>query len=58
MPLLISFVVTTTPRVPGVGVVLRVTVNWVSVALVTVPVPLLKITVFLAASVPKPVPVL
>ena len=58
LPLLISFVVTTTPMVPGVGAVLRVTINCVAVALVTVPVPLLKLTKLLAAIVSKPVPVM
>ena len=56
LPLLIAFVVTTAPRVPSVGAVLKVTVNWVAVALVTVPVPLLKLTVLLAAIGSKPVP--
>ena len=58
LPLLIAFVVTTAPRVPRVGAVLKVTVNWVAVALVTVPVPLLKLTVLLAAIGSKPVPVM
>ena len=58
LPLLIAFVVTTAPRVPGVGAVLKVTVSWVAVALVTVPVPLLRVTVLLAAIVSKPVPVM
>jgi hypothetical protein len=56
LPLLIAFVVTTAVRLPRVGVVLKVTVNWVAVALVTVPVPLLKVTVLLAAMVSNPVP--
>ena len=59
LPLLVPFVVTTTRRVPRVGAVLSVTVNWVAVALVTVPVaPLLKLTVLLAAIGSKPVPVM
>ena len=58
LPLLIPFVVTTAPRVPRVGRVLKVTVSWVAVALVTVPVPLLKVTVLLAAVGLKPVPVM
>ena len=58
LPLLIPFVVTTAPKVPGVGAVLKVTVSWVAVALVTVPVPLLKLTVLLAAIVSKPAPVM
>ena len=59
LPLLIEFVVTTAPKVPGVGAVLRVTVSWVAVALVTVPVPLLlRATVLLAAIVSKPAPVM
>ena len=57
-PLLTPFVVTTAPKVPGVGAVLRVTVSWVAVALVTVPVPLLRTTVLLAAIVSKPAPVM
>ena len=35
-----------------------VTVNWVEVALVTVPVPLLSVTVLFAATGSKPVPVM
>ena len=60
LPLLIPFVVTTTPRVPRVvGAVLRVTINWVAVALVTEPVAqLLKLTVLLAAIGSKPLPVM
>ena len=58
MPLGIPFVVTTAPRVPRVGGVLKVTVSWVAVALVTVPVPLLKVTVLLAAVGLKPAPVM
>lgn len=59
LPLLIPFVVTTAPRVPRVGGVLKVTVSWVAVALVTVPVPpLLRATVLLAAIVSKPAPVM
>ena len=58
LPLLIAFVVTTAVRLPRDGAVLKVTVNWVAVALVTVPVPLLKVTVLLAAVVSNPVPVM
>ena len=50
--------VTTAVRLPRDGAVLKVTVNWVAVALVTVPVPLLKVTVLLAAVVSNPVPVM
>ena len=50
--------VTTAVRLPRDGAVLKVTVNWVAVALVTVPVPLLKVTVLLAAMVSNPVPVM
>ena len=56
LPLLIVFVVTTAVRLPRDGVLLKVTINWVAVALVTVPVPLLKATVLLAAMVSNPVP--
>ena len=58
LPLLIAFVVTTASKVPRVGAVSMVTVSWVAVALVTVPVPLLKLTVLLAAIGSKPVPVM
>jgi len=59
LPLLIPFVFTTTPRLPRAGAELKVTVNWVDVALVTVPVAsLLKVTVLLVAVVSKPVPVM
>jgi hypothetical protein len=50
--------VTTAVRLPRDGAVLKVTVNWVSVALVTVPVPLLKATVLLAAVVLNPDPLI
>jgi hypothetical protein len=56
LPLLIPLVVTLTPRVPRLGAVLKVTINCVAVALVTVPEPLLRLTVLLAAIVSKPVP--
>ncbi len=56
LPLLIAFVVTTAVRLPRDGAVIKVTVNWVTVALVTVPVPLLKVTMLLAAVVSNPVP--
>jgi hypothetical protein len=50
--------VTTAVMLPVlVGSVEKVTVNWVAVALVTVPnAPLLKVTVLLAAVVENPVP--
>ena len=49
--------VTTAVRLPvALGCVLKVTVNWVAVALVTVPVPVLRTTVLLAAVVSNPVP--
>ena len=48
--------VTTAVRLPRDGAVLKVTVNWVAVALVTMPVPLLKVTMLLAAVVSNPVP--
>ena len=56
LPLLIAVVGTTAVRLPRDGAVLKVTVNWVAVALVTVPVPLLNVTVLLAAVVSNPVP--
>ena len=56
LPLLIPFVVTTAVRLPRDGAVLKVTINWVAVALVTEPVPLLRVTVLLAAMVSNPVP--
>ena len=44
-------------RLPvALGSVVKVIVNWVAVALVTVPVPLLRVTVLLAAMVLNPVP--
>jgi len=48
--------VTTAVRLPRDGAVAKVTVNWVAVALVTVPVPVLRTTVLLAAVVSNPVP--
>ena len=48
--------VTVAVRLPRDGAVSKVTVNWVEVAEVTWPVPLLKVTVLLAAVVLKPVP--
>ena len=48
--------VTTAVRLPSDGWVLKVTVNWVAVALVAVPVPLLKVTRLLPAMVLNPVP--
>ena len=58
MPLLPPKVVTTAVMLPVlVGSVLKDMVNWVAVALVTVPTaPLLKVTVLLAAVVENPVP--
>ena len=56
LPLVPPKDVTTAVRLPRDGAVLKVTVNWVAVALVTVPVPLLKVTVLLAAVVSNPVP--
>ena len=50
--------VTTAVRLPRDGAVAKVTVNWVAVALVTVPVPLLRVTVLLAAMVSNQVPVM
>ena len=58
MPLVPPKDVTTAVRLPRDGAVLKVTVNWVVVALVTVPVPLLKVTVLLAAVVSNPVPIM
>jgi len=49
-------VITIAVRLPRDGAVSKVTVNWVEVAEVTWPVPLLKVTVLLAAVVLKPVP--
>jgi len=48
--------VTIAVRLPRDGWVLKVTINWVAVALVTVPVPLLKVTRLLPAVVSNPVP--
>ena len=48
--------VTVAVRLPRDGAVSKVTVNWVEVAEVTWPVPLLKLTVLLAVVVLKPVP--
>ena len=57
LPLLIAFVVTTAVRLPSDGWVLKFTVNWVAVALPTVPTaPLLNVTVLLEAVVSNPVP--
>ena len=58
LPLLDPLLVTTAVRLPIDGAVFIVTVNWVAVALATVPVPLLKVTVLLEAVVSKPVPVM
>ena len=50
-------VVTNAVRVPmALGCVVKVMVNWVAVAEVTIPVPLLNVTVLLPAVVSKPVP--
>ena len=56
LPLLDPLLVTTAVRLPIDGAVFNVTVNWVAVAALTVPVPLLRVTVLLAAVVSKPVP--
>ena len=55
MPLAPPKEVTIAVRLPRDGAVAKVTVNWVAVALVTVPVPLLKVTVLLP-TVSNPVP--
>jgi len=59
-PLEMLLVVTTPVRMPVVvGGVLKVTVNWVVVAAVTVPIaPLFKATVLLDAEGEKPVPLI
>jgi hypothetical protein len=53
-------VITVAVRLPiAVGRVLKVTVNWVTVAAVTVPTaPLLKVTVLLFAMVSNPFPII
>ena len=56
MPLAPPKEVTVAVRLPRDGAVAKVTVNWVAVALVTVPVPLLKVTRLLPAVVSNPVP--
>ena len=56
LPLVPPKEVTVAVRLPRDGAVSKVTVNWVAVALVTLPVPLLKVTVLLAAVVSNPVP--
>ena len=48
--------VTVAIRLPRDGAASKITVNWVEVAEVTWPVPLLKVTVLLAAVVSNPVP--
>jgi hypothetical protein len=50
--------VTTAVRMPSDGAVSKVTVNWVEVAEVTWPLPLLKLTVFILAVGTKFVPVI
>ena len=57
-PLLTLLAITIAVRLPvALGCVLKVTVNWVAVALETVPTaPLLKVTVLLAAVASNPVP--
>ena len=50
-------VVTTAVRLPRAGAEVKVTVNWVAVAAVTTPEPVLKLTVLLLGVVSKPVPV-
>ena len=57
-PLLTLLVVTIAVRLPRDGAVSKVTVNWVEVAEVTWPVPLLKLTVFILAVGTKFVPVI
>ena len=52
-PLLMLLVVTCAVRFPREGALLKVTVNWVAVAAVTVPVPLLKVTILLDGVVLK-----
>ena len=56
LPLVPPKEVTTAVRLPRDGAVAKVMVNWVAVALVTVPVPVLRTTVLLAAVVSNPVP--
>ena len=56
MPLLTPNEVTTAVRLPSDGAVSKITVNWVAVEEVTVPAPLLKVTVLRAVVVLKPVP--
>ena len=58
LPLLDPLLVTTAVKLPTDGGVFNVTVNWVAVALVTVPVPLLRVTVLFPAVVSKPEPVM
>jgi len=60
VPLLCEFVVTEAVKLPAtVGLVLKVTVSLVVVALVTVPTaPLLKVTVLLPATALKPTPLI
>lgn len=58
LPLLPPLVVTTAVRLPKAGGVLKVTVSWVEVAAVTVPEPVLKLTVLLPGVVSKPVPLM
>ena len=57
-PLEPPYDVTIAVRFPSEGGVDSVTVNWVEVALVTVPLPLLSVTVLFAATGSKPVPVM
>jgi hypothetical protein len=58
LPLLPPLVVTTAVRLPKAGGALKVTVSWVEVAAVTVPEPVLKLTVLLPGVVSKPVPLM
>ena len=54
--MLTPLVITTAVRLPRDGAVSKVTVNWVEVAEVTWPVPLLKVTVFILGVGTKSVP--
>jgi len=54
--LLTLLVITVAVRLPRDGAVSKITVNWVEVAEVTWPVPLLKVTVLLAAMMSKSMP--
>ena len=58
LPLLDPLVVTTAVKLPKDGAVLKVTTNRVGIAEVTVPVPLLSVTMLLPTVKSKPVPVM